>query len=128
MLDIINTLFDHEKLDAIFTIVIAILYLTGRITKGQFIAEQSKAKGIIRGTSDEIKSSAKQLAINSALTPLTAVFDVLDAIPVVNSKLPVINQSVPGMGKSIIQTVVGAPIGLISDILINIPFVGSKVK
>lgn len=118
MIPLIDKILDQQTLLLILEILTVVLYLTGRITKGQFIAEQKKRKGIIK-TRD-----AKKEAVNAVTKPVTVIFDVMDEIPVVNTKLPVINMSVPILAKSIIQ----APIGIISDILHNAPIFGSNIK
>lgn len=117
-MEILNRLLEPQNLQLIAELVIAFLYITGRITRGQFMAEQMKAKGIIE--SDQ----AKSVAVDSATKPITFVFDLLNMVPVLNSKVPVINMSIPDMGKSLIQ----GPIGLISDILHNIPLLGTNIN
>lgn len=118
MNDILLKLLEPENLNTIVGVIIGFLYITGRITRGQFIAEQMKFKGIIDG------SEAKNVAVNDATKPITVIFDVLNAIPIVNTKIPIINVSVPELAKGLIQ----APFGLVNDILHNIPFLGTNIN
>lgn len=117
-MDILNKLLEPEVLEIIVTAIIGFLYITGRITRGQFVAEQMKYKGIIE------PSAAKGVAVNDVTKPITVIFDILNAVPVVNTKLPLINMSVPDIAKGVIQ----APVGLLSDILHNIPLLGTNIK
>jgi hypothetical protein len=114
----IEKLLEPEVRELLLTSLIGFLYITGRITRNQFMAEQMKSKGVID------KQEAKAAAVEGFTKPVTIVLDVLDYIPILNTRIPLINQSIPGLAKSIIQ----APVGLISDILHNLPWLGTRVK
>lgn len=117
-MEILNKLLEPEVLEIVLTSIIGFLYITGRITRGQFIAEQMKYKGLIK------PCQAKSTAVEDVTKPITVIFDVLNTIPVVNTKIPLINVSVPDIAKGIIQ----APVGMLNDLLHNIPFLGTRVK
>lgn len=119
MIDFLNRLSEPDTLLIIFQILIAVLYLTGRITKAQFMTEQESISARIRPTSKE----KKEMAVDNTLGPIAVVLDVADHIPVINTKLPIVNDSVPG----IVRKVLGAPVGILSDLLMNMPLFGSKV-
>jgi hypothetical protein len=114
----IEKLLEPEVREILLTSLIGFLYITGRITRNQFMAEQMKSKGFIG------KQEAKATAVEGVTKPITVILDVLDYIPILNARLPFVNQSIPGITKSIIQL----PIGLISDILHNFPLLGTRVK
>ena len=114
----IDKLFEPEVIEMLLTTLIGIMYLTGRITRHQFIAEQMKTKGRI------YKQEAKETAVEGVTKPVTILLDVLDYIPVLNTRIPFINQSIPRLAKGLIQ----APVGLISDLLHNLPLFGTRVK
>jgi hypothetical protein len=114
----IEKLAEKEVLDIIISVVIGYLYVSGRITRGQFVAEQMKYKGMIQ------REDAKKAAVDNITRPVTVIFDVMDAIPVVNTKIPGLGLSLPGVAKVIFQ----APFGLASDFLHNFPVFGTRVK
>lgn len=117
-MDIVQRLLEVDNLKLIIELVFAYMYISGRITKGQFIAEQMKVKGMI--SPDEAKSTA----VESATKPVTVVFDLLNMVPILNIKLPILGLSLPDIGKGLVQ----APIGVLSDILHNIPLIGTNIK
>lgn len=111
-------LMEPNTLQLISEIIILALYLTGRITKAQLIAEQLKAK------SPMASEDAKKLAVDKATVPLTFIFDALNQIPVLNTQLPFVKASVPELGKTLVQF----PFGILNDILFNTPIFGNKAK
>lgn len=108
-----------QTLVIILAILNSILYLTNRITKAQFMAEQMQVHSLLNPG-----QTKKQVAMDQTTKPLTFIFDMLDQVPIINTKIPIVNTSVPGLVKTIIQF----PIGALSDILHNAPFIGSKVN
>lgn len=109
---------EPEVLNQVLGSVALVLYLTGRITRKQFMAEQKKQKGII------LPKEAKKVVANEVSGVVGKAFDLVDKVPVVNKKLPLINMSVPQLAKGIVT----GPLGLLSDIILNAPVVGNKVK
>lgn len=114
----IEKLAEKDVMDIIVSCIIGFLYVSGRITRGQFVAEQMKFKGRIS------REEAKQVAVDNVTRPITIVFDILDSIPIINTKIPGLGFSVPGAAKVIFQ----APFGLASDFLHNFPIFGTRVK
>lgn len=115
---ILQKLADPDFQVWLFGCLSAVLYLTGRITKQQFIAEQMKAKGVIA------KDEAKEQAVSGVAKPITTIIGLLNYLPLVGTKLPVLNKSVP----DVINTIIETPIGLLGDILHNLPVVGTNIN
>lgn len=120
ILTIINKLLEPETLVIILQIVIGILYLTGRITKSQFIIEQKKAQNRVTKT----KRETRRAAAEHAVLPITTTLTLLDQLPILNTKLPFINASIPTIAKNVVV----APIEVISDIIFNFPLFGNNAK
>lgn len=104
--------------EVLLGIVTTFLYITGRISKKQFVVEQKKAKGMIP------KTSARQEMEKEVVGVVGKVLDVADMVPGINARLPIINKSVPKLAKGLLSGCVG----LIGDVMYHAPLIGSKVK
>lgn len=113
--ELISRLLDPEVILSAITII---LYLCGRITKKQLIAEQEKQKGLI--SKDKAKDSVKK----NVAKPLTGIINLLNYVPGLSAKIPLINKSIPDVAINLIE----APVGFLSDILHNLPFIGTNVN
>ncbi len=118
MLEIIQKMTEPESLNTILSAIALFLYLTGRITKKQFMAEQKKSKGII------LPREARNDVSNEMLGVIGTVINGLDKVPVLNTKLPLLKRSLPQIAKFMVT----GPLGILSDIVFNIPVIGNKVK
>lgn len=118
MLETLQKIAEPETMNTILGSVALFLYLTGRITKKQFIAEQKKQKGMI------LPKEAKKVVAEEVSGVVGKAFDLIDKVPVINKKLPLINMSVPKIAKGVVT----GPLGLLSDIIFNTPVLGNKVK
>jgi|GEM_PF-6528299 len=115
--EILQKVQEPETFKAIVGVISLVLYLSGRITKQQFVVEQEKAKGITA------KENAKDAMVQKVLGPIGPILDAVDQIPLVNTKIPVLNTSIPSLAKDILS---GA-IGLFGDILHGSPGKGTNV-
>jgi hypothetical protein len=118
MQEIISKLSEPEVVMWLLGCLSSILYLTGRITKKQFIAEQKKQKGLIG------KWEAKNSAASEVVKPITKVIKLLNYVPVVNTKIPIINKSIPDVATILLE----GPIGFLGDLLHNTPGIGTNVN
>ncbi len=117
-METLHKLLEPEVLNTVLSILSLVLYLIGRITRQQFVAEQMKSKGMIS------KEEAKPVMADNVIGVVGSALDLIDAIPVINTRLPVVNASIPTLAKNILTSAVG----LLGDILHNIPVVGTNVS
>ena len=94
------------------------LYVIGRITKKQLIAEQMKSKQGLK------KEKAKDFVAEASLGVIHSALDTLDKVPVLNTKLPLIKLSVPSIAKLVAK----AGAGGLSDFIFNFPGLGANVN
>jgi len=116
--ELIKKLLEPDVLNQVFGTGLLVLYLLGRITKNQFIAEQMKIKGLIE------KDDAKKQMVQNVLGPGNLIFEILNLLPIINTKIPAIQLSVP----DILQRICWSSIGLIGDILHNFPGIGTNIN
>lgn len=117
-LSFIYNFIDQDILNQAMGTIILILFITGRITKKQFKAEQKKIKGMI--PSSQCKSDMEEEVIGIIGKGL----DLADKVPGLNFRIPLINQSIPKIAKGLLK----GTVGILGDVMHNAPVVGTNVK